>query len=77
MMTDLSFCLLPAFDQLNRGIRRCTRKIRMFSIHIKKVRVVNNKNKMKGKPTYRRRAYLKALKNEKNKIVYKTLDNRR
>lgn len=53
------------FRQLNLGSKKFIRGTQYFSIYARHIAIINNKKKMQGKPMYRKRAYLKEMKNRK------------
>lgn len=60
---------VPGLEQLNRAFLKASYIASLSSINWKKLLNYgkNNKNRREGKPTYRSRAYIKALQNRKRR----------
>ena len=54
-----------AMDSVARAIAKLAYGLRRYNINAKRHRRCNNHYKRRGVPMYRRRAYLKALQNER------------
>lgn len=62
---DFEYQFRLAMNAVKKAISKLTYNMRKLDIHIKRTRNNNNHNKRHGVAMYRRRAYLKALQNER------------
>lgn len=55
------------FNLLSKGLRRLSYLMELFSLNMKRSNMCNNSLKYQGKPTFRTKAYEKALRNRKRR----------